>query len=126
MGLLSLAIWVPIVSGALLFALGRDAQATAVRWIALFAALAGLLVTLPLISRFDATTPAMQFQENFTCRWSDEDALEDFPCSSTDNDGPSWCMARARPNCVAAILTGGEPRATRVTRTSSSSARAPV
>ncbi|MCB2019428.1 MAG: NADH-quinone oxidoreductase subunit M [Rhizobacter sp.] len=66
MGLLSLAIWVPIVSGALLFALGRDAQATAVRWIALFAALAGLLVTLPLISRFDATTPAMQFQENFT------------------------------------------------------------
>ena len=33
--LLSLAIWTPIVFGAVLLALGRDEQARAVRWIAL-------------------------------------------------------------------------------------------
>ena len=65
MGLLSLAIWLPIVSGALLLAFGSDAQAKAVRSMAFVAALASLLVTLPLISGFDSTTAAMQFQENF-------------------------------------------------------------
>ncbi len=65
MGLLSLAIWVPIASGVLLFALGRDAQAQAVRWLALAAALAGFLVTLPLVTGFDAASAAMQFEENF-------------------------------------------------------------
>ncbi|MEO8125043.1 MAG: NADH-quinone oxidoreductase subunit M [Burkholderiales bacterium] len=64
MGLLSLAIWIPIVSGTLLFALGSDEQAKAVRWMALIAALAGFLVTLPLITGFDTTTAAMQFEEN--------------------------------------------------------------
>ena len=32
MGLLSVAIWLPIVAGALLLALGRDDQAGVVRW----------------------------------------------------------------------------------------------
>jgi len=64
MGLLSLAIWLPIASGALLLAFGRDEQARAVRWFALLAALASFLVTLPLISGFDLGTAAMQFQEN--------------------------------------------------------------
>ncbi len=63
MGLLSLAIWLPIVSGVLLLALGRDNQAGGVRWMALVAALASLAATLPLIGRFDTTTAAMQFQE---------------------------------------------------------------
>ncbi len=65
MGLLSLAIWLPIASGVLLLALGRDDQAKAVRWTALVAALASFLVTLPLISGFDAGTSAMQFNESF-------------------------------------------------------------
>ena len=64
MGLLSVAIWLPIVSGAILLALGRDEQANAVRWLALVAALASFLVTIPLITGFDAGTAAMQFQEN--------------------------------------------------------------
>jgi NADH-quinone oxidoreductase subunit M len=64
MGLLSLAIWLPIASGALLLAFGRDEHAKAVRWFALLAALASFLVTLPLISGFDLGTAAMQFQEN--------------------------------------------------------------
>jgi NADH-quinone oxidoreductase subunit M len=63
MGLLSLAIWTPIVFGAVLLALGRDEQARAVRWIALVGAVAGFLVTLPLYAQFDRGTSAMQFVE---------------------------------------------------------------
>ena len=65
MGLLSLAIWLPIVAGAVLLAIGRQEHAGLVRWIALLAAFAGLLVTLPLVGNFDAGTAAMQFQEKF-------------------------------------------------------------
>lgn len=61
--LLSLAIWAPIVFGAVLLALGRDEHARAVRWIALIGALAGLLVTLPLYGGFQTGTAAMQFVE---------------------------------------------------------------
>jgi len=64
MGLLSAAIWIPIAVGVLLFALGRDDNARAVRWVALIGSLAALLVTLPLISGFDTHTAAMQFEEN--------------------------------------------------------------
>ena len=64
MGLLSVAIWLPIVAGVLLLALGRDEQAGVVRWMALLAAIASFLVTIPLITGFDTATAAMQFQEN--------------------------------------------------------------
>ena len=64
MGLLSLAIWLPIAAGAVLLALGREEHAGTVRWIALLAALASFLVTLPLITGFDSGTAAMQFVEN--------------------------------------------------------------
>ncbi len=63
MGLLSLAIWTPILFGVVLLALGRDDQAPTVRWIALIGALVSLLVTLPLYTKFDVTTAAMQFGE---------------------------------------------------------------
>ncbi|HEX6705896.1 MAG TPA: NADH-quinone oxidoreductase subunit M [Albitalea sp.] len=69
MGLLSLAIWLPIVAGAVLLAIGRDEHANTVRWMALVAAIASFLVTLPLISGFDPATAAMQFQENLA--WID-------------------------------------------------------
>ena len=65
MGLLSLAIWLPIVVGAVLLAVGRDEHAGIVRWIALVGAVASFLVTLPLVASFDATTAAMQFLEKF-------------------------------------------------------------
>lgn len=64
MGLLSLAIWTPIVFGVVLLALGRDEQAGAVRWVALIGALAGFLVTLPLYAGFQLGTADMQFVEN--------------------------------------------------------------
>jgi len=63
MGLLSLAIWLPILAGVVLLALGRDSQAGRVRWVALLAAFASFLVTLPLIKGFDSSTAALQFQE---------------------------------------------------------------
>src|SRR6185295_3911761 len=69
MGLLSLAIWLPIVAGAVLLAIGRDEHANTVRWMALIASIASFLVTLPLISGFDSATAAMQFQENIA--WID-------------------------------------------------------
>jgi NADH-quinone oxidoreductase subunit M len=62
--LLSLAIFLPIVCGALLLAIGRDEQVHAVRWLALVAAVASFLATIPLITGFDTTTAAMQFVEN--------------------------------------------------------------
>ncbi|MFT4241474.1 MAG: NADH-quinone oxidoreductase subunit M [Acidovorax sp.] len=63
MGLLSLAIWVPIAFGVLLLAIGRDEHANAVRWLALVGALIGFLVTLPLYSGFEVGSAAMQFVE---------------------------------------------------------------
>jgi len=63
MGLLSLAIWTPIVFGVVLLALGRADQARTVRWIALIGALVSFLVTLPLYSGFQLDTSSMQFVE---------------------------------------------------------------
>ena len=63
MGVLSLAIWTPIVFGTVLLALGRDEQARAVRWIALIGAVVSFLVTLPLYGAFKLGTPEMQFVE---------------------------------------------------------------
>ena len=63
MGLLSLAIWTPIIFGVVLLALGRDDQARSVRWIALIGAVVSFLVTLPLYDGFKLATSAMQFVE---------------------------------------------------------------
>jgi NADH-quinone oxidoreductase subunit M len=63
MGLLSLAIWMPIAFGVVLLAFGRDEHARGVRWVALVGSVASFLVTLPLYSRFQNGTAAMQFVE---------------------------------------------------------------
>ena len=63
MGLLSLAIWVPVAFGAFLLLLGRERQVGLVRWLALIGALAGFLVTIPLYSGFQLGTAEMQFVE---------------------------------------------------------------
>ncbi|ABD69238.1 proton-translocating NADH-quinone oxidoreductase, chain M [Rhodoferax ferrireducens T118] len=63
MGLLSLAIWTPIIFGVVLLALGRDDQARTVRWVALVGAIVSFLVTLPLYAGFKLGTAAMQFVE---------------------------------------------------------------
>ena len=63
MGLLSLAIWTPVLFGVVLLALGRDDQASVVRWIALVGSLISLAVTIPLYTGFKLGTAAMQFVE---------------------------------------------------------------
>lgn len=74
MGLLSLSIWMPIVFGAVLLALGRDEQANAVRWLALVGAVLSFIVTLPLVGAgFDRANPGMQFVENLP--WIDRFAV---------------------------------------------------
>jgi NADH-quinone oxidoreductase subunit M len=61
--LLSLAIWVPVAFGILLLAVGRQENAGVARWIALVGAVAGFLVTIPLMTGFDNSTAALQFVE---------------------------------------------------------------
>jgi NADH-quinone oxidoreductase subunit M len=63
MGLLSTAIWLPIAFGTLLLALGRDDRAHVVRAIALVGAVASFLVTIPVVTGFDAASAGMQFVE---------------------------------------------------------------
>jgi NADH-quinone oxidoreductase subunit M len=64
---LSLAIWVPIVAGLLVLAVGRDRDAAAARWLALVGAIAGFAVTVPLFAYFTLGTSQMQFVE--TVEW---------------------------------------------------------
>jgi NADH-quinone oxidoreductase subunit M len=103
MGLLSLAIWTPIVFGVVLLALGRDDQASAVRWVALIGALAGFLVTLPLYSGFQLGTAEMQFVEN--SMW-----IERFNVNShLGVDGIYfWCVLLKAFNNVVVLIAGWE------------------
>jgi NADH-quinone oxidoreductase subunit M len=61
--ILSVAIWLPIVFGLLVLAVGSDKNPAPARWIALIGSILGLLVTIPLITGFDSSTAALQFVE---------------------------------------------------------------
>jgi NADH-quinone oxidoreductase subunit M len=63
MGLLSIAIWLPVAFGTLLLAVGRDQNAGVARALALVGAVASFIVTLPLVTSFNTATAAMQFVE---------------------------------------------------------------
>ena len=63
---LSLAIFTPIVFGALVLAVGRDSNPQLARILSLIGAIAGFLVTLPLYTGFDPSTADMQFVERAT------------------------------------------------------------
>lgn len=63
---LSLAIWVPIVGGLLVLTSGSDRNASVARFIALASALLGLVVSIPLYTRFNLGTSAMQFVESYS------------------------------------------------------------
>ena len=62
--LLSLAIWLPILFGVLVLAIGRDDKPGLTRWFSLAAAVVSFLVTIPLISHFDNAAHGMQFVES--------------------------------------------------------------
>src|SRR3989440_1666987 len=59
---LSLAVWVPIVAGLIVLAVG-DRNLREARAISLLGAIVGFLVTIPLVSGFQTGTSAMQFVE---------------------------------------------------------------
>ncbi len=60
---LSLSIWVPVIAGLLVLALGSGDRAPVARWLALIGAVAGFLVTVPLYTHFDPALATMQFSE---------------------------------------------------------------
>ena len=60
---LRLAIFVPIVFGLLVLAVGRDDRPGLTRGLSLVGSIAGFLVTIPLYTGFDSKTAAMQFVE---------------------------------------------------------------
>src|SRR5438552_6478033 len=57
--LLSLAVWIPMLAGVLVLALGERYA----RWTALVGSILGFVVTLPLYWNFDVASSAMQFVE---------------------------------------------------------------
>jgi NADH-quinone oxidoreductase subunit M len=61
--ILSVAIWLPIVFGLIVLAVGSDKNPAPARWISLIGAVLGLIVTLPLVSGFDSSSGALQFVE---------------------------------------------------------------
>jgi NADH-quinone oxidoreductase subunit M len=61
--ILSLAIWLPIIVGLLVLAVGNDNNPAPSRWIALIGSILGLVVTIPLITGFDNSSAALQFEE---------------------------------------------------------------
>jgi NADH-quinone oxidoreductase subunit M len=60
---LSAAIWIPILVGTFLLAVGNDRSRGVVRGVALAGALLGLLPTLSIIAGFDGSTADFQFTE---------------------------------------------------------------
>ena len=63
--ILSLSIWLPIVSGLVVFATGGDRNAQLARLLALLGSLAAFAVTLPLMLDFNTATAQFQFVERF-------------------------------------------------------------
>ncbi|WP_250472552.1 NADH-quinone oxidoreductase subunit M [Caballeronia sp. GAFFF1] len=61
--ILSVAIWLPIIFGVLVLAVGSDRNPAPARWVALIGSVLGLIVTLPLITGFDTSSAALQFVE---------------------------------------------------------------
>lgn len=61
--LLSVVIWLPILAGIAVLAMGGDRNAPAARWMALFGSVAGFVVALPLYLQFDPHSVDMQFVE---------------------------------------------------------------
>jgi len=63
--ILSLAIWVPILSGILVLFTGNDKNACVARWLALVGSLISFAVTIPLVIHFNMADGGFQFQEGF-------------------------------------------------------------
>ena len=63
--LLSLVIWLPIVVGLIVLAIGSDRNILLTRWLSLIGSIAGFIVAIPLYTRFDPTLSTMQLVEQY-------------------------------------------------------------
>jgi NADH-quinone oxidoreductase subunit M len=63
--LLSIVIWLPIFFGLMVLAIGNNRPTLLPRWLSLVGSVIGLLVALPLYTRFDPTLSTMQFVEQY-------------------------------------------------------------
>ncbi len=61
---LSLSIWLPILFGVIILAVGRDSRAGLVRVMALVGSIVSLLPTIPLFTQFDNAAHGVQFVES--------------------------------------------------------------
>jgi NADH-quinone oxidoreductase subunit M len=61
--LLSLSIWLPILFGVIILAVGNDKNAAVVRTVALVGAIISLIPTIQVMLGFDAKSAAIQFEE---------------------------------------------------------------
>ncbi len=64
--LLSLVIWLPIIGGLVVLAVGAKENNSAARWSALVVSVITFLVSVPLFTAFDTSTAAMQFEEKIS------------------------------------------------------------
>ncbi|GAB2912535.1 NADH-quinone oxidoreductase subunit M [Paraburkholderia jirisanensis] len=62
--ILSIAIWMPIVFGLVVLAVGNDRNPAPARWIALVGSILSFIVTIPLMTDFDTNTAKLQFVEH--------------------------------------------------------------
>jgi NADH-quinone oxidoreductase subunit M len=60
---LSLSIWLPVLFGLIILAIGRDSRAGMVRVLSLVGSVVSLLPTIPLFTQFDKTAHGLQFVE---------------------------------------------------------------
>ncbi|CAB3771015.1 NADH-quinone oxidoreductase subunit M [Paraburkholderia humisilvae] len=67
--ILSIAIWMPIVFGLIVLAVGSDRNPAPARWVALIGSILSFVVTIPLITDFDPDTAKLQFVEQ--AHWID-------------------------------------------------------
>jgi NADH-quinone oxidoreductase subunit M len=61
--ILSIAIWLPILFGVAVLAIGSDKNPAPARWLALIGSILGFAATIPLVTGFDSSTAALQFVE---------------------------------------------------------------
>jgi NADH-quinone oxidoreductase subunit M len=64
-GLLSVLVWLPILAGLVVLALGERSIVLG-RWVALLAALAAFLISIPAYTGFDTATAGLQFTEKLS------------------------------------------------------------
>lgn len=106
---LTLAIFIPIVAGLVILALGRDDRPGFTRMLALIGSVLGLLVTIPLVTGFNPDTAQMQFVEKAS--WIDTFAIN----YHLGIDGISlWFIPLTAFITVLVVLAGWEAITSRV------------